>query len=755
MELFADIILPLSGSGYTYRIREDLSGILVPGMAVSVPLGPRKIYLGIVHRIHTKPPSYGNIRETGAPVWDRPLVSTEQLAFWEWLSEYYMCSLGDVMRFALPSALKPSGFSDEEFFQDNFKPRRERFLSLAPGIDNPTRLNETIDSLARTKAQQAALIAFCGLLPEEELFDGEIPMKRLDVRPKNIRKLIERGILVAVDRESPATDGRLQALPPTLPSLTERQREAKEEISRLFQNKACVLLHGITGSGKTEIYMHLIARELETGHSVLYLVPEIAMTAQLVRRIQAVFGNRVIPYHSHLTDRQRAEIYRKLNRDEGGYLVLGARSAIFLPFPTRSLLIVDEEHDSSFKQTDSAPRYHARDCAVWLARSFGARCLLGSATPSIESFHNACSGKYGLVRLTERYGSARLPHIIVSDTIRAAKRGERKTHFNKILLDSIGETLAAGRQIMLFQNRRGFAPYVECVRCGWTARCPQCSVTLTLHKNEGVLRCHYCGYSAPLPIRCPECHADAPKPCGFGTEKIEEELHRLFPDARIARLDRDTSTSVRKFETTVSNFAARKIDILVGTQIIIKGFDFPGVSLVGILNADNLLNYPDFRASERAFQQMMQAAGRAGRTDDCGEVIIQTAQPDNPVIRQVREENYEEMVRTQLSERRIFSYPPFSRLIGLSLKHRDHELLSIGAEMLVRDMRNHFGNRVFGPHTPVVERIGGEWLMNVLLKIERKKSFAEAKRTLANILRDWSLDERFRKIFVSINVDPQ
>lgn len=435
--------------------------------------------------------------------------------------------------------------------------------------------------------------------------------------------------------------------------------------------------------------------------------------------------------------------------------MVGVRSSIFLPLARLQLIIVDEEHDASYKQAEPAPRYHARDCAVMMARIFGGRTLLGSATPSLETWLHASGGKYGRATLSERYGDARMPEIIVSDTLRAARRGERHAHFNKLLLDKIGETLGRGEQVMLFQNRRGFSPYVECTECGWTARCPDCNVTLTYHKAGGRLVCHYCGHSEPVPAKCPSCKVTDVVPMGFGTEKIEEEIARIFPEARVARLDRDTVTSERAFSAIVAAFARRETDILVGTQMITKGFDFEGVALVGILNADNMLNNPDFRAGERAFQLMMQVAGRAGRRAQGGEVVIQTAEPGHPVVRQVVEGDFGAMARMQLADREAFFYPPYARLTTLTLRHRDLQLLRRGAVHLAAGLRRRFGRRLLGPMAPPVDRIRGEYLLGLLLKIESGASSARARELLGAELQAFAQHPEFRHIAVIPNVDPQ
>ncbi|MDE6375192.1 MAG: primosomal protein N' [Alistipes sp.] len=599
MERFADIVLPLAQPAYTFSVPEGME--LVPGCGVAVQFGARKFYTGIVWRVHDRRPDFKRIKPVQRLLYDRPLLSAGQIALWEWIASYYMCSLGEVMRAALPSLMKPSADSEERFADEEFRPRTECYLSLASELRDEERLHEVFEKLERRAPRQyEALLEVASAGPDGGIPEGEVPRRLLQADRTVLHALERKGYLLAAEHERSFERGSALF---RLPDLTPHQSRALDELRAQFAGgKQTALLHGVTSSGKTEIYIHLIAEVLSRGGDVLLLVPEIALTAQLIERMERIFGSRVTPYHSRLTDRQRSETYLRLNRSEGGEFVVGVRSSIFLPLRRLQLVIVDEEHDASYKQAEPAPRYHARDCAVVMARLFEGHALLGSATPSLESWMNAAAGKYGRASLTERYGHAPMPEIFVSDTLRAARRGERHAHFNKLLLDKIGATLDRGEQVMLFQNRRGFSPYVECTECGWTARCPDCNVTLTFHKAGGRLVCHYCGHSEPVPAKCPSCRVTDVVPMGFGTEKIEEEIARIFPEARVARLDRDTVTSERAFNAIVASFARRQTDILVGTQMITKGFDFEGVALVGILNADNMLNNPDFRAGERAYQ---------------------------------------------------------------------------------------------------------------------------------------------------------
>ena len=752
MERYADIVLPLAQPAYTFAVPPGTE--LVPGCAVEVQFGPRKFYTGIVWRVHDRRPDFKRIKPVQRVLYDRPLLTDGQRALWEWVASYYMCSVGEVMRAALPSLMKPSADSRERFADEEFRPRTETYFTLAEELRDEERLHETFEKLERRAPKQyEALLEIASAGPDGGLPAGEVPRRLLQADRTVLHALERKKLIAAAEHERTVERGGASF---RLPELTAHQQTALDELRRQFaEGRETALLHGVTSSGKTEIYIHLIAEVLARGGDVLLLVPEIALTAQLIERMERIFGSRVTPYHSRLTDRQRSETYLRLNRSEGGEFVVGVRSSIFLPLSRLQLIIVDEEHDASYKQAEPAPRYPARDCAVMMARLLGGRTLLGSATPSLETWLHASGGKYGKAVLSERYGDARMPEILVSDTLRAARRGERHAHFNKLLLDKIGEVLARGEQAMLFQNRRGFSPYVECTECGWTARCPDCNVTLTYHKAGGRLVCHYCGHTEPVPAKCPSCKVTDVVPMGFGTEKIEEEIARLFPEARVARLDRDTVTSERAFNAIVAGFARRETDILVGTQMITKGFDFEGVALVGILNADNMLNNPDFRAGERAFQLMTQVAGRAGRRARGGEVVIQTAEPGHPVIRQVVGGDFEGMARMQLADREAFFYPPYARLTMLTLRHRDPQLLRRGAAELAARLRGRFGRRLLGPMTPPVDRIRGEYLVGLLLKIESGASSARARELLGAELTAFAQHPEYRTIAVVPNVDPQ
>ncbi len=752
MPLYADIVLPLAQPTYTFSIPDGLS--VVAGEAVVVQFGARKFYTGIVWHLHDQRPDFKRIKPIERKLYGTPLLTDTQRALWEWIASYYLCTLGEVMRVALPALMKPSGDSEEEFCKEEFRPATEYYVALSPALQQEESLHALFEKLARRAPKQyEALLEIASAEDETRISTGEIARRLLRADYGVLHALERKRYILTSQRERSVERGGSSF---RLPELTPHQQLALDNLRTAFANgSSTVLLQGITGSGKSEVYIHLIAEVLARGGDVLMLVPEIALTAQLIERMERIFGSRVTPYHSKLTPRRRTETYLRLNRSEGGEFVVGVRSSLFLPLKRLQLILVDEEHDASYKQTDPAPRYHARDCAVVMARLFAARTVLGSATPSLETWLNAQSGKYGYAQLTKRYGEATPPEIVISDTLRAARRGERHSHFNKLLLDKIGDTLARGEQVMLFQNRRGFSPYIECSECGWTARCPNCNVTLTYHKSGEKLVCHYCGYTTAAPTKCPSCKVTDVIPMGFGTEKIEEEIAKLFPEARVARLDRDSVTSEKAFSSIIADFDAHKTDILVGTQMISKGFDFGGVSLVGVLNADNLLNNPDFRALERAFQLLVQVSGRAGRRAGGGEVIIQTAEPLHPLLRQVAASDFEAMAQTQLAEREQFCYPPYARLTSLMLRHRDPIVLRRGITALAEALRQRFGRRVLGPMTPPVDRIRGEYLVGLLLKIESGASFARARELLSTELQRFAENPDFKTITLVVNVDPQ
>ncbi|MFI3323689.1 MAG: primosomal protein N' [Rikenellaceae bacterium] len=743
MSLYADIVLPLAQEAFTFEVDESLC--VQEGSAVMVPLGrtTERLYTGIVWRLHSNRPDYALIKRVVRVLYARPLLNEEQRKFWEWVASYYMCSVGEVMRVALPAMMKPSGLSDEEFAMDEFKPREEYYVTLKESIRD-----ELIATIGRRAPKQQALLEQLRQIGEQVT-----PRRLLAADMATLQGLARKDIILLEKRDVTLEQRGSKLF--ALPQLTEHQQIALSTIEESFKNRSTALLHGITGSGKTELYIHLIAERLERGEDVLLLLPEIALTAQLIERMERIFGSRVVAYHSKLTGRKRTETYLQINNRDGGNFVVGVRSAIFLPLKKLRLIIVDEEHDSSYKQTDPAPRYNARDAAVAIAAMRGGNTLLGSATPSLESWANSQSGKYGLAQLTERYGDATTPTIIVSDTIRSVKRGERKGHFNFDLIDRIVERTDRGEQVILFQNRRGFAPYMECSACGWNPRCPHCNVTLTLHKGLARLSCHYCGYIEQIPAACPECRSSELKPMGFGTEKIEEQLGELLPEARVGRMDRDSVTSPRALAQIVESVESGETNILVGTQMVTKGFDFSKVTLVGILNADNLLNSPDFRAEERAFQLMTQVAGRAGRRSDSGEVVIQTSQPDHRIISLVIAKDYRAMASTLLAERELFVYPPYARIIAITMRHKQRDLLHTAANTLGSLLRSVFGRRLQGPVSPAVDKIRDEYIVEMTLKIEASASSARARAILKEKIEELRRAPEYKYITINCNVDPQ
>lgn len=746
---YAEIILPIAGGVYTYSVGEDLADDVEVGSAVSVQFGARKIVGGIVRRVHGEKPPFAKIKPVLSLLFAEPVVSAEQIEMWEWMAEYYMCSLGEVMRAALPAMLKPSGFTAGEFADDEFRARRVRMVELSSSVSGEVAFNEACERLRRRAPKQYdALVDIAGR------DGGRVPRAELRADAAILAALQKKGLISVYERE--ITDDTLpdsNKKPPSLPQLSPTQQIALDGLRASLRDHKVALLFGVPSSGKSEVCFHAIAGTLAKGRDVLLLLPEISLTTQFVGRVRKVFGDRVVLYHSGLSDRRRAETYIRLSRSKGGSLIVGARSSVFLPIPRLGLVVVDEEQDSGYKQQDPAPRYNARDSAIVLAGLHGARVILASATPSLETWTNATGGKYGLVELTERWGGTLPPNVIISDTIRAVKRGERRSHFNKELLDRIKDTLRCGRQVILFQNRRGIAPFIECTDCGHVPKCGHCGIPMSVHRGE--LQCHYCGAATPLTSLCPSCGGMNLTTRGFGTEKVEEELARIFPDARIARLDRDSAGSERAYNRIIGDFEHGATDILVGTQMVTKGLDFAGVSLVGILNADNLVNHPDFRASERAWSLMAQVAGRAGRRTQRGEVVIQTSSPESHLIARAAAGDYRAMADELLAERAMYGYPPYSRLVSVMLRHADGDILKTAATRFGALLRPAFGERLLGPQPPVVEKIKGEYALLFLLKVPRGKAMSAVRKTLQTATATLLADPALRKTSVTVNVDPQ
>ena len=747
--LYAQVVLPLAQPMYTFSVDEAL-GVGI-GDAVVVQFGSSRYYTGIVWSISTQRPEYPRIKPILKRLYSTPLVTAEAQRLWEWIAEYYMCTIGEVMRVALPALAKPSATTLSELDELSIEPPTETFVALAEELRTEEALAAYVAKHGRKAPRRTETMdRIAALAMERRSTDGFVPRRLVDAETVHIADLKRRGLIELREATIEATHDKDDFL---LPTLSEAQQRALDAIDEGHRNNKVALLHGVTGSGKTEIYVHLIARTLAEGRDVLVLVPEIVITSQLVERLERIFEGRTTTYHSRLTPLRRGETFLRLASSTGGELIVGVRSAIFLPMKRPGLIVVDEEHDANYKQTDPTPRYNARDMAVVMGRIYGAKVVLGSATPSLESLYNATTGKYAYIELTERWGEAVLPEIIVSDTIRAVKRNERKTHFNLELLQNIHRSLSAGEQAILFQNRRGYAPYIQCRTCGYSPRCPHCNVTLTRHKATDRMECHYCGYNMPAPKMCPNCEVQDMALMGFGTEKVAEEISRLMPEARIERLDGDTSTSERAFKRIVTRFDSGEADILVGTQILTKGFDFGGVTTVGILNADNLLTMPDFRASERAFQLMMQVAGRAGRRNDRGRVVIQTSQPKHPVIRFVASGDYHAMANSELAERKAFGYPPYSHLIRLLLRHEEYNLLHHAAHALATVMRKKFGARVMGPVSAALEMLRGEHRAEILLKIESGASMQRARTLLREAIATVEGDPQYKTVKISVDVD--
>ena len=734
MSRFADIVLPLAQPAYTFAIGEGVE--VCVGDAVAVQFGKSAVYTGVVWRLHDTPPAKGTAKPILKVLYDKPLLSELQMRFWEWIADYYICSVGEVMRVALPSIIKAKARCEDEF--EPYLPKREITVALVA---------DAFTEEVREKMMRRAPKRYEALCAIEQA-GGVLSRHAVDLDSVALKALVKSGLIEMGERDYVLDSEWSKTL---LPKLSPAQTKALDELQKGLSDKRVALLHGVTSSGKTEIYTHLIEERLSQGEDVLFLVPEISLTTQLVERMRGLFGESVTVYHSKLTPQQRTKLYTDMLSSEGGNFVVGARSALFLPYKKLGLVVVDEEHDSSYKQTEPNPRYNGRDAAVVLASLHGAKCVMGSATPSLESYANTLSGKYAYAKLSERYGGVEMPDIIISDTVRNVKRNERKLHFNKELLDGIAERLENHEQVILFQNRRGYSPYMECPSCGWSARCPHCNVTLSAHQQKGRMICHYCGYNEPIERYCPNCKSGELRPMGFGTERVEEAITELFPDAKVLRLDGDTATSSSAYNRIIGAFARHEADILVGTQIVSKGLDFADVTLIGILNGDNLLASPDFRAEERAWQLLMQVAGRAGRRDKRGEVIIQTAEPEHSVYAMVGD--YERVATKLLAERKQFGYPPFVRIVKITMRTNNKDLLVKSSFQLAEQLRNRFGRRVLGPVAPLIDRVRGEYRVELMLKVEVEASFSRAKAILREEISKLRYDKSYRNVAVICDVD--
>lgn len=810
---FINVILPLNlDKTFTYSVNVEEYKFLQPGMRVTVPFGKSKIYTALVVEKHTNPPQLYEAKEISQIIDEFPIVNEFQLKHWNWIASYYMCSIGEVFKSALPSGLilesetiissshsevDKSEATDEEFLvlealenkssitiseisqilnkknvipiiqnllakgllvmqeevQENYKPKLVKYIKLQEEFLQQEQLQELLEILGKAKKQKEIVLHYFQLqASERKPISSKLLMETSGVSAAVIKSLIDKGIFeeyyINTDRVSFEKDDDYEIL------LNSAQNKALETIKEKINQFDVNLFHGVTASGKTEVYIKLIEEFLQLDKQVLFLLPEIALTTQLVQRLSAYFGNQIAVFHSKYNSNERVEVYNHvLQNSEKAKVVLGVRSALFLPFSKLGLIVVDEEHESTFKQQDPAPRYHARDAAIVLAKFHNAKVLLGSATPSLESYHNAKMEKYGLIELLERFNNLLLPEIHLIDLKDKYFRKRMDGHFSDELLERMHETLANNEQIMLFQNRRGYSPYIECSTCGHVPQCPSCDVSLSYYKYKSVLKCHYCGHSMAKPTHCHACNSLDISAKGFGTEQVELELIKLFPNKRIARMDQDTTRGKFAFEKMIDAFKNQEIDILVGTQMLAKGLDFENVTLVGILNADNLLNQPYYRAYERAYQMMVQVAGRSGRKAKKGSVVIQTYNPMHNTIQQVVNHNYTAMFNEQLYERRNFQYPPYFRLLQIKLKHRDFEKLREGSTWLYNVLKQQITVPILGPEEPAVNRIRNEYIRTILIKIPNNTNLIYTKKLIKKVLISFEATSQYRSIKTTINVD--
>lgn len=816
MQNFINVILPIPLEKlFTYAITSEQAEFLRPGMRVAVPFGKSKIYTGLVQQLHYEAPVVYEAKEIHQILDEHPIVNSFQLKHWQWIADYYMCTLGEVFRSALPSAfllesetlilknekaeVDEIGLKDDEFLifealqhqsilkvheaasivdrknvlpvlnrlieknvihlkeeiYQKYKPKLLRYVKLGSAYQSEENLEKLLASLTRAPKQSQVILSLFQLQATSVK-----PIKVAELEAASgaskavIKTLIEKDILEEyhIRRDRVVYEGADANA--DLKSLNEYQEKALASIQTSFQAQKTTLLQGVTSSGKTEVYVKLIEACIENGKQALYLLPEIALTTQLIGRLQEYFGAKVSVYHSQYNVQERVEVWNNVVAQKPkSQIVIGARSSLFLPFSNLGLILVDEEHEASFKQFDPAPRYHARDAAIVLARLHQANILLGSATPSIESYNNAKNGKYGYAHITRRYGNVLMPDIEIVDIKEQSRKRRMKGHFSERLLEEITASLELGEQVILFQNRRGYAPIVECTSCGHSPQCPNCDVSLTYHQYKKQLRCHYCGHHMALQELCQACGSSTLDTKGFGTEQVEQELQELFPEAKVGRMDLDTTRGKHGYERIITAFEQQELDILVGTQMLTKGLDFRNVKLVGIMNADALLNFPDYRAHERSFQLLTQVAGRAGRTKKRGKVIVQSYNPYHQILKQVSTNDYTEMFKEQLYEREQFKYPPANRIIKITFKHKDYNKLNEAAAWFSKALRNAFGERVLGPEFPPVARIRNQYLKNVLVKIDPNQSLAQTKGNIKRIERSFNAIAYFRSVRVIYNVD--
>ncbi|MBI1289139.1 MAG: primosomal protein N' [Flavobacteriales bacterium] len=816
LAVFVEVILPLPLAGtFTYRVPQVMEAYVAVGKRVVVQFGRRKLYTGIISEVHHTPPQHYQAKYLEDLLDDAPVVLPGQMAFWNWMAEYYLCHVGDAMNAAIPSGLKLSsesrlaihpdyageleGLNEEELdvlealqhntfltmddlaqlvrkthvhrivrslteqgvvvqyeeLQQKFKPKKETVYRLAEWLGDKEKLQEVFEALNRAPKQLEALMQFIQLSrtgKEQGVVKRQMLIGDTGVSAAAIDQLIKKEILIKeevetsrLQDEGPWAEGEVQ--------LTELQQQAFDALHAHLAEKDAALLHGVTGSGKTEIYIRLIHEFLNQGKQVLYMLPEIALTAQMIQRLQKHFGERVGIYHSKISDNERVEVWKKQLSAEPYGVVLGARSSMFLPFHNLGMVILDEEHEHTFKQYDPAPRYHARDAVAYLCKRSNAKLLLGSATPSLEAYYNAKRGKIGMVELTERFGGLQLPHIEVCDLAKERQADAMKGPFSSHLLNRVAETLHRRQQVIIFQNRRGYSSFVQCNNCGWVPDCINCDISLTYHKYSNDLRCHYCGHADKVPHVCPQCQSTYIKTKGFGTEQIEEELALHFPEAIVARMDMDTTRGKHAYTRIISDFEEQRIDILVGTQMVTKGLDFDHVGLVGILNADQLLNYPDFRSYERAYQLMAQVSGRAGRKGRRGLVVIQTTQPTHFIIEKVVQNDYEGMYEAELVQRKQFRYPPFIRMITITIKHRDRDVADKAADALAMELEPIPDKLLLGPEYPLVQRIRNKYNKQIILKMGGS-NIKERKQEIFKKITEVNARKEFRSVYFQPDVDP-
>ncbi len=817
MPAFADIILPLAIDGvYTYAIPHGMQGVIAVGDRVLVPLKTVKQYTGVVFCLHDEEPKGYEVKEI-VRLWDDQIrIRPEQISLWSWLSSYYMCSLGEVMKAALPSVLKLETESkvslNEAYEEGDFNPdeqailallsatkkyytigelsklcgrksvletvnqlhergvvsvdqqmkktpgeRKARYIGLTEVMQDDVVRKKNMVILQRAKVQYAFIQEFAGVLKEEQakVLPLSVVRSKITVSDTVLKSLKEKGFIEEYTQEKYRSLAQSDEVLHAPHQLNHEQEQAYKKIMEVLKKEQPCLLHGVTGSGKTEVYIHLIKEVIARGEQVLFLVPEIALTPQMTSRLKRIFGDKLAVYHSKLSMRERGELWKRQADDQLAYpIVLGARSAVFLPFTRLGLVIVDEEHESSYKQFDPNPRYNARDTALLLASLFKAQVILGSATPSIESYFNAEQKKYALVELKSRHQDTQMPLVKAVDMREVYRKKQQVDFFSKVLIKAIEDALERKKQVILFQNRRGYAPYLSCGACGYVQRCKFCDVSMTYYRHSNILSCHYCGYSVANRESCPECKEGKLSHGGFGTEKVEELLHEIFPTARVARMDLNSTREKEAYDKIIGKLENHEIDILIGTQMVAKGLDFSRVALVGIMNADSMLNFPDFRAFERSFQLMAQVSGRAGRSEERGLVILQTSDPNHPIVRQVIEHDYRGMYEVQRDERRLFRYPPFYRMIKINLKHRDSKIVEHAMHVLAHHLRFHLRERVLGPQWPPVAKVQNKYVKTLIIKIERDASLSTIKSFIVETWKSVKSDKKYKSVTAVFDVDP-